>query len=327
MPSNTAPKFAAVKTITQVSVFSQPDLNGSDANPGNGTENANLASIIKSVINNGGNYSLDTSIRSFTDPDFATKLAGSGFFFMTDMESGNPSSAAFLPNSAQDALESWVGSGGVIMMTGTAGASDAQFLNTVFGWDLTAQGGVSWNLNSENAAGTPFEGGPTTLNNLSATDSIGRGTVANFKAIYGTDDNATVAVISYGAGTVIFLGFDYYNAGIAGTGFQADAPQYLQDVTTGTASTDAWVTEMIPRAMQYSAKLSSAYTLKQSGAGLTSSNTLVVSDEDSNIVTVTAAALTAVQKDSTGAVMASNSLQPPDSHLLEMITFFADASA
>ncbi|KAF1311402.1 hypothetical protein BLX42_08980 [Pseudomonas sp. SG-MS2] len=320
MSSNTAPKFAAVKTTTKVSVFSQPDLNGSDANPSDETENANLASIIKSVINNGGNYSLDTSIQSFTDPDFATKLASSGFFFMTDMENGNPSSAAFLPDSAKDALESWVGSGGVIMMTGTSGAPDTQFLNTVFGWDLTTKSGASWSLNSANAAGTPFDGGPAILNNLSATDSIGKGTVANFKAIYGTDDDATVAVISYGAGTVIFLGFDYYGAGIAGTGFQVDAPQYLQDVTTGAASTDAWVTEMIPRAMQYSAELSSAYTLKQGGASLTSSNILVVSDEDSDIVTVTATALTAVQKDSSGAIMTSNSLQPSDSDLLGMMT-------
>ncbi len=76
-------------------------MNGLDATPESDTENANLASIIQSIINKGGNYKLDTSIKSFTDPDLATKLAASGFFFMTDMESiDDPTSPAFLPADA-----------------------------------------------------------------------------------------------------------------------------------------------------------------------------------------------------------------------------------
>ena len=321
IPLNSAPKFAPLATTNQVSVYSQPNMNGLDATPESDTENANLASIIQSIINKGGNYKLDTSIKSFTDPDFATKLAASGFFFMTDMESiDDPTSPAFMPADAKAALESWVSKGGVIMMTGTGGDADTNFLNAVFGWDLTTTGGDSWSLNTANAAGTPFAGGPATLSDPSATDSIGKGTVANFKAIYGTDDNATVAVISHGAGSVIFLGYDYYDAGIAGTGFQTAAPQYLQDVTTGSSSTNAWVTEMIPRAMQYSAELASGYTLSQGNAGLQSSNKLAISDVDSDIVTVIATALTVEQKDSTGAVVTSNSQQPTNSDILAMIS-------
>lgn len=318
---NTAPKFGILSTKNQVSVYSQPNMNGSDAAPGSGTENAYLASIIQSIINKGGDYSLDTSIKSFADPDLATKLAASGFFFMTDMESiDDPTSPAFMPADAKAALESWVSKGGVIMMTGTAGPNDVDFLNSVFGWDLTSKSGMSWSLNTTNATGTPFAGGPATLSNLSATDSIGKGTVANFKAIYGADDNATVAAISHGAGSVIFLGYDYYNAGIAGTGFQTAAPQYLQDVTTGSSSTNAWVTEMIPRAMQYSAELSSGYTLSQGSVGLQSSNQLPISDVDSDVVTVTATALTIEQKDSSGAVVSSSSQQPTNSDILAMLS-------
>ncbi|WP_146041503.1 hypothetical protein [Pseudomonas sp. DP16D-R1] len=51
---NTAPKFGILSTKNQVSVYSQPNMNGSDAAPGSGTENANLASIIQSIINKGG---------------------------------------------------------------------------------------------------------------------------------------------------------------------------------------------------------------------------------------------------------------------------------
>ena len=66
IPLNSAPKFAPLATTNQVSVYSQPNMNGSDANPGTGTENANLASIIQSIINKGGNYKLDTSIKTLT---------------------------------------------------------------------------------------------------------------------------------------------------------------------------------------------------------------------------------------------------------------------
>jgi len=316
---NTAPVFAAITKSNQVSVFSYPNLNGSDASPGNGTENANLASIVQSVINRGGDYRLDTSIKSFADTSLRAKLDASGFFFMTDMERGSPTDTAFLPVAAQTTIRDWVSAGGVIMMTATGGSADTVFLNTIFGWDLTTTSGSTWALNTANAAGTPFAGGPATLSNLSATDAIGKGTVANFKAIYGTDSNATVAAISYGKGTVIFLGFDYFDAGIAGTGFQASAPQYLADVTTGSASTDVWVTQMIPRAMEYSAALASNYILNQTGAGLERTNTLVLSDADSDVVTVAVSAVAVVQKDSAGAVIAANDQLPNNATLLAMM--------
>ncbi|QKJ21501.1 DUF4347 domain-containing protein [Poseidonibacter lekithochrous] len=245
----------------QISVFSYPNLNGSDSNPGSGTENANLASIVQDNINKGGNYTLDTSIQNFTDSDLASKLDNSGFFFMTDMEGGNPLDQSFLPDASKTIIKDWVSDGGVIMMTGTYGSNDTNFLNTIFGWDLTTQGGSSWNLDTANAAGTPFEGGPASLSNLSATDSIGKGTVDNFTAIYGTDSNATIATIGYGSGTVIFLGFDFYSTGIAGTGFTSSAPQYGADVTTGSASTSDWVTKIIPNALEYSASLSGSETI------------------------------------------------------------------
>ena len=55
IPLNSAPKFAPLATTNQVSVYSQPNMNGLDATPESDTENANLASIIQSIINKGGN--------------------------------------------------------------------------------------------------------------------------------------------------------------------------------------------------------------------------------------------------------------------------------
>ena len=297
LSDNSAPVFGAASTSTQVSVFSYPNLNGTDSNPNVDNENANLASIIQSVINDGGEYTLDTSIQNFTDNDFEDKLNESGFFFMTDMESGDPNSDAFLPESAQSTIESWVSDGGVIMMTGTAGSYDTSFLNNIFDWDLTTQSGSNWSLNEGNAAGTPFEGGPASLNNPSATDSIGSGTVEGFTAIYGTDDNATVATIEYGAGTIIFLGYDFFNSGEAGTGFTDTATQYGSDVTTGSSNSNDWVQEIVPRALEYSANLANNYVLSANGSQLTLDSDLIVSDSDiSDSVTLSVSSVTAVQQ-------------------------------
>ncbi|MFB9847118.1 DUF4347 domain-containing protein, partial [Oceanisphaera arctica] len=319
-PVNDAPVFGAANTSTQVSVFSFPNLNGNDASPGSDNENANLASIVQSVINEGGEYSLDTSITGFTDAGFSDKLNASGFFFMTDMERGNPLDESFLPESAKATMKNWVGAGGVMMMTGTYGSNDTNFLNTIFGWDLATQSGSSWDLNTGNAAGTPFEGGPASLSNLSATDSISKGSVEGFSAIYGTDDNATVAVISYGSGTVIFLGFDFYNTGISGTGFTDTATQYGADVSNGGQRTNAWVTEIIPRAMEYSANLSSSINLSQSDTGLTATDALIVTDVDlADEVEVTVSSVTAVQQNASGDVMSSNGTEPDNATLLAML--------
>ena len=302
LSDNNAPVFSAGSgagaAATQVSVFSYPNLNGSDSNPGSSNENANLASIIQSVINDGGAYTLDTSIQNFTDDDFEDKLNESGFFFMTDMESQNPNSDSFLPDSAQSIIESWVNDGGVIMMTGTAGSYDTSFLNNIFDWDLTTQSGSNWSLNEGNAAGTPFEGGPTSLSAPSATDSIGSGTVEGFTSIYGTDDNATVATIEYGSGTIIFLGYDFYASGVSGTGFTDTATQYGNDVTTGGSNSNDWVQEIVPRALEYSANLaSSSYELSANGSQLTLDSDLIVSDSDtSDSVTLSVSSVTAVQQ-------------------------------
>ncbi|WP_343805532.1 DUF4347 domain-containing protein, partial [Marinobacterium maritimum] len=318
--SNDAPIFEPDNSSTQVSVFSYPNLNGSDSSPGTSNENANLASIVQWVINEGGEYTLDTSIQNFTDADFADKLNASGFFFMTDMESGNPLDTSFLPESSKSDIRDWVNAGGVIMMTGTSGANDTSFLNTIFNWDLTTEGGSSWNLNEANAAGTPFEGGPASLSAPSATDSIGSGTVDGFTAIYGTDANATVATIQYGAGTVIFMGYDYYSSGIAGTGFIDTATQYGSDVSTGSTSNDGWVREIIPRALEYSANLSSDTLLTESDSALSTSGQLSVSDVDQpDSVTVSVSGVIAEQRDADGVAMASSSDQPSVAELLAML--------
>ena len=69
-----------------------------------------------------------------------------------------------------------------------------------------------------NTAGTPFknDGGSSVPANPSATDCLDRGTVT-CKPFYGTKSNGVVTVFDVEVGKVIYLGWDYYNAGRAVT--------------------------------------------------------------------------------------------------------------
>ncbi|MBZ9777421.1 T9SS type A sorting domain-containing protein [Psychroflexus sp. CAK8W] len=125
-------------------------------------------------------------------------------------------------------------------MTGTFGDDDNIFLNLIFGWDLDRATNSSWAKNTANTAGTPFDDvSASSLPYLSATDAIKKNSVPNFTTMWGTDDNAVVAVIQYGAGYVIFMGWDFYNSGPGC--FQYSHP---------------WVQEVIPAALDYATELS-----------------------------------------------------------------------
>lgn len=260
---------------TKVAVFNQAGLNGNGVGDSS-DENANLLSIVQNEIDNGADYEIELGITSFTIADLDTRLADASFFFMTDMENADPTNNAFLPEAAVDILRDFVEGGGVMVMTGTGGKDDVDFLNRIFGWDLGSTGGGPWNLDAAAAVGTPFEGGPASLTVADATDSISRGTVENFTAIYGDETNATVAVIEFGLGTVIFQGFDFFDSGFAndfGEGTHADGDQ----------NTDDWVTEILPRSLEY------ARSLAVNGAPrITSEATASVEENATSVLTVTA---------------------------------------
>lgn len=220
---------------TPVSVFNYPGLNGSG---GCDDENANLIGIVSAIPA----YTVDGSITSFSNSaTLATQLDASEFFFMTDMETQDPSDITFLPLASRDVIKNWVNAGGVMVMTGTGGDYDTNFLNLIFSWDLGTAYDSPWAKNTINTTGTPFEGGPSTLPYVDATDAISRGTVPDFTAMYGTDANATVAVIKYGAGSVIFMGYDFYDAGTS-------CGQYSSN----------WVQSIIPSSLNYARLLSSS---------------------------------------------------------------------
>ena len=248
-PAHHQPAFAA---DVQVSVFNQAGLNGT----GCAGENENLIKIINAV----DGYTVDSSITDFIDRDgetpLATQLADSTFFFMTDMENADGDSDAFLPASAAQDFEEWTAGGGVMVMTGTAGTDDVDFLNKIYSWDLTSVANGTASEVIANTAGTPFSNatGGVDLTEDNATDAIDPGTVANFTSMWeDTNGKSQVAVIQYGSGYVIYMGWDFYGSGPGCN--NRDEP---------------WVDGIIPAALNYATALSSAGldTVSTTGATL-----------------------------------------------------------
>jgi uncharacterized protein with beta-barrel porin domain len=276
-----AVNMAVGHAATTVLIYSKANMNGSDSSPGQNNESANLASIVQYFINDAdsgetaynenGTYAnaytsydfsgfvVDSSLTDFNDVGLQTKLDNASFLFMPDMEGGFNVDTTDLPASARTTIANWVNGGGVLFMTGTGGSKDADFLNAIFGWDTSSVSDVTTSLVSANASGTAFADGPATLSTMNASDALNGGTVSGFTPIYGTSTAAHVATISYGLGTVIYAGFDYYGTGIAGTGFEdAVGDNFTVDVTTGYQAGDDWVQQIIPRALQYSAAAAEA---------------------------------------------------------------------
>ena len=260
---------ADASSTVQVSVFNYDGLNGSAGSDDCGVENSNLLSIIDALPG----YTADGTIDDFTDANLAQQLADSRFFFMTDMERQDPNLTSFFPTSAQTTLRNWVNGGGVMVMTGTWGSYDNDMLNLSFGWDLSQTTGSSWAKQTANTAGTPFASvNAASLGAPSATDGISAGSVANFTPMWGTSSNATVAVIEYGSGYVIFLGFDFFNTGAPGisgvttynndgrrTQTRTACPNYSADPSSGTTDS-IWVSAVLPAALQYATTLADAAT-------------------------------------------------------------------
>jgi len=253
----------------QVSVFNMPNLNGT----GCAGENENLIGIINAI----SGYTVDGTIVDFVDrddePTLASQLAASRFFFMTDMENAtlaNPDNASFLPDSAVTAFRNWTNSGGVMVMTGTSGDADVRFLNKIYNWDLGNAVGASASEVTANTAGTPFANatGGRALGTPSATDSISPGSVPNFTSMWRTaSGTSAVAVIQYGSGYVIYMGWDFFSSG----------PGVAPNPPCSQNGND-WVTGIVPAALLYASELSQSglenattsggdlkYTFSQSG--------------------------------------------------------------
>jgi len=230
---------------TKVGVYMQPNLSGASGG-GCGTESENLVSIVKNFIQTDGAFSsfvVDESVTTFGDTNLASKLASMKFFLMVDIEG----TLAGWDATSQGILKSFVQNGGTMVMTGTYGTNDVNFLNDAFGWDLSDSPCVEVPISGVNTVGTPWEGTSPTLACPSATQHVSCNSVP-CTPIWGTETSAAVVVLPYGTGRVIYLGFDFYDAGYEVNGWHVNC----------ASRENPWVTSALRGSLLYAKAISPA---------------------------------------------------------------------
>jgi YVTN family beta-propeller protein len=144
---------------------------------------------------------------------WSTALAGADVLVIPELEN-NSGLGNDLSLAARNVISNFVNSGGGLIEF----YHGPSFLNPVFGFSLSDSGGGSSNITAS-AVGTAFQGGPATLPSNDATDGLDSSTFpAGGLAIYSSGGgNAEVAWLPYGAGQIVYLGWDWYDAAPPGS--------------------------------------------------------------------------------------------------------------
>lgn len=148
--------------------------------------------------------------------DFTAALADADVLLFPEFELGD-----FLPDTAtQDVIRGFVGAGGTLVMNGDAGAGDEAFLNAVFGFSLVQGTNSTFGESAAqpDRAATTFADDPPTLRNGNGTYAVQTASLPTGSLnLYESSGNTTVAAMPFGAGQIVFLAFDWYNAAPRGS--------------------------------------------------------------------------------------------------------------
>jgi Ca2+-binding RTX toxin-like protein len=157
------------------------------------------------------------TVRAFTGitaTNFSTALAGAKVLVIPEREV-----ADLTPDLSGDAvhiIRGFVASGGGLILGGDhslgSGTDSAAFLDRVFGIAVNEASNLgSGTTKQAAAAGTAFAGGPGSLLENSGTNYL-TGLDAGAAAIYASGGNVTVAAFTVGDGTIVYLGWDWYDS-------------------------------------------------------------------------------------------------------------------
>jgi Ca2+-binding RTX toxin-like protein len=192
---------------------------------------------------------LGHSVKTFTGTsaaDFSAGLAGVRLLVVPELEEGDLGAA--LSPDARRTLRMYVATGGGLIVFDQAGGNTTTFLDTLFGFSLTAGPGSCPCARRAAAAGTAFAGGPASLPDNDATEPLDSASLpSGAKRIYRDGVDAAVVLFRVGAGKVVFLAWDWFDAepiGSQGGGWNRVLNRSVAEVAgagctiTGTSGAD-----------------------------------------------------------------------------------------
>ena len=163
------------------------------------------------------------TVSTFTDESetgFQTALADVTTLVMPEAENANFTG---LSSGAKDTIYDFVNDGGTLVLGGDGDSGDVSFLNEMFGWSLinssnySSNGGHPFNITPD-AIGTSYEGAASSLPDNNGTYTISTASLpAGALNLYADGSNTAVFSVEVGAGTVVFLAYDWFNAAPAGS--------------------------------------------------------------------------------------------------------------
>ena len=188
-------------SITTVSVFDNPLY--VDSSGGVGAESDNVQASLTN---------LGYSVVTFTN--IVSGISGQSVVVIPELENGNL--AADLTAPERTALQNFVQGGGTLVVHGsfqttrTAGLNKS-ILGTSVMESLESVGAVY--TRTPQAVGTSFAGNPASLATLDGSDYLATSSLPpGALNIYSNGTRTLVAVLPSGAGRIVFLGWDWYNA-------------------------------------------------------------------------------------------------------------------
>ena len=177
-----------------------------------GTSNSSEASNLEATLESQG-HSVAT-FTGITAADISAAIDGKAVLAIPEQENGDLNSV--LDSAARTAIADFVSAGGRLIIFFDLSTYYLQLLNATFGYsisDTSSSGPYSYA--STAASGTPFvSGAPASLPDHSATDPVQTATLlTGSSAIYTTTDGDSVLTfISRGSGSIVIVGWDWYDA-------------------------------------------------------------------------------------------------------------------
>lgn len=159
-----------------------------------------------------------TAFQGLTGAAFSAALAGQDNLVMPEPEKGSLSQ---LSPEAVAAIVDFVFNGGRLVSIFPAGNTSA-FLNSAFGFSLGYTGCATATLDS--SLGTGFESAPSSLACMNATVALlGSSLPTGAQSVYtNSAGNSLVAFIPFGQGSIVTLGWDFFNAAPLGSAGASD---------------------------------------------------------------------------------------------------------